>query len=182
SGASGVFANGAAAANTTSETASTPSARRRPRASAGAAESSALRSSLSSTQSCSSPACAMASLGRELLAKERARLLRRAGPGEEVALAFVAAVRAQELQLLRGLHALGEHAQAERVAERDDRLRDRRVAAAFRHRVDEGAVDLYAVHRQAGEVAQAGVAGAEVVHRYLHAELLQALEDGDGAG
>src|SRR6267142_1203311 len=90
--------------------------------------------------------------------------IRGCGLGEQIPLAFVAVVAAQELELLGGLDALGEHAQAQRVAHADDPLREAH---------DERAVDLQAVDRQAGEIRKARVAGAEVVHRDLHAERFQ---------
>src|SRR6266403_1490416 len=96
--------------------------------------------------------------------------IRGCGLGEQIPLAFVAVVAAQELELLGGLDALGEHAQAQRVAHGDDRLGERSVAPALREAHDERAVDLQAVDRQAGEIRKARVAGAEVVHRDLHAE------------
>src|SRR5437016_2358071 len=96
--------------------------------------------------------------------------------GEEITLAFVAVVLAQEGELLRGLHAFGEHTQAEAVAHGDDRLRKRRVAPAFDEARNERPVDLQAVDRQAGEVGEARIAGAEVVHRNLHAEPLEVLQ------
>src|SRR6266850_4023529 len=96
--------------------------------------------------------------------------------GEEIALAFVAAVLAQEAKLLGGLDALGEHAQAERVAHGNDRLRERRVAAALAGLRHERPVDLQAVDRQAREIREARVPGAEVVHRDVHPELLQILQ------
>src|SRR2546425_571309 len=96
---------------------------------------------------------------------------------KQIALVFVAAVPAQELELLRRLDTLGEHPQAQRVPERDDRLRDRRAAAAVGRLDHERPVDLQGVDRQPREVAEARVAGAEVVHRDLPPELLELPED-----
>ena len=45
---------------------------------------------------------------------------------------------------------------------------------------DEGLVDLQLVHRQVAQVGEAGVTGAEVVNRQLHAHRLQAFEGGLG--
>src|SRR6185369_441002 len=75
-----------------------------------------------------------------------------------------------------GLDAFGKHPQAERVPERNDRLRDRRVAPTDRRLDDERPVDLQAVDRKSREVAQARVAGAEIVDRDLYPEALEALQ------
>src|SRR5216683_2820657 len=99
------------------------------------------------------------------------------GRGKEIPLALVAAVRAQEFQLLRGLDPLGDHARRERMRERDDRLRDRRVVPFLVHPADERAVDLEAVDRQPRQIGEARIARAEVVHGDLHAQGLEPLED-----
>ena len=92
---------------------------------------------------------------------------------DQVALRFLAALALQELELRRGLDALGDHAQAERVRQRDDRLRDRLVVPVLLEAVDEALVDLDALDRQPREVGQARIAGAEVVDGDRHAALLQ---------
>src|SRR4029079_3830169 len=104
---------------------------------------------------------------------------RRARPGKQKALALVAMMLAQEIQLGGGLNALGEHAQAERVRHRDDRLRDRCVAPAGGGAHHERAVDLQAIDRQPGQITQARVPRAEVVDRDLHAERLELFQDCD---
>ena len=85
----------------------------------------------------------------------------------------------QEVELRGRLDALGDAAQAERVRQRDDRLRDRLVVAVVLEPVHEPLVDLDALDRQAREVRQARVAGAEVVDRDRHAHLLQLHERRD---
>ena len=65
------------------------------------------------------------------------------------------------------------------MSERDDRLHDCGVPPALLNAHHEGAVDLQAVHRQPGEVVQAGVAGPEVVDRDLDAQLLQGPQNRD---
>ena len=113
------------------------------------------------------------------VSKQRGRIGRGARPRIEISLGLVAALRLQEFALLGRLDPFGEHPQAEPVRERDDRLRDGGVAAALRHRGDERAVDLETVDRQSGEIAQARIAGAEVVDRDQHAERDQPVEDRD---
>src|SRR5713226_1650899 len=99
------------------------------------------------------------------------------GRGKQIPLALVAAVHAQEFQLLHGLDPLGDHAHRERMRERDHRLRDRRIVPSLVYPADERAVDLETVDRQPRQIAQARIAGAEVVHGDLHAQRLEALED-----
>src|SRR5262249_62198432 len=59
---------------------------------------------------------------------------------------------------------------------RDDRLRDGLVVGVARDVLDERAVDLHAVDREALEIAERGVARAEVVDRYRDAERLDPLQ------
>ena len=68
-------------------------------------------------------------------------------------------------------------------AEADDRAGDRRLALVEADPRDERAVDLEHVDRERGEVAQRGVAGAEVVDGEPDAELLELAHPlGDGVG
>src|SRR6267142_3016072 len=101
------------------------------------------------------------------------------GAGKEISLSLVAAVHAQEFQLLHGFDSLCDHPHSERMRERNHRLRDRRVVPPFMGLAYERAVDLQAIDRQPREIAQAGIARTEVVHGDLHAQPLQAVEDGD---
>ena len=84
--------------------------------------------------------------------------------------------RAQELALRLGLDALGHHLDLQRVGERDDGRDDGALVAVGGQLGDEAAVDLHLVHREAAQVGKARVAGAEVVDRDRHADLLQALQ------
>src|SRR6266513_4959194 len=99
--------------------------------------------------------------------------------GKEVPLGLVTTVHAQEFQLLHGLDSLRDHPHPERMGERDHRLGDRRVLPVPAGLAHERPVDLKAIDRQAREIAQARIAHAEVVDGDLHAQLLQAPEDGD---
>src|SRR5690606_10333679 len=104
---------------------------------------------------------------RRLLARARGEQglerLRRRGPGEEVALAEVAAERGEHRELLVGLDALGHRRQAERVRQRDDRGGDRRVLRLAAQPGDERAVELDDVQREAPQLAERRPARAEVV-------------------
>ena len=97
-------------------------------------------------------------------------------PAEQVALHFIAPRLAQEVELLGGLDAFGHHAQVQLVAERDDRLHDHGVVGIGGQIDDERTVDLELVDRKALQVAEARIAGAEIIDRDLHAERLDAAE------
>jgi hypothetical protein len=66
--------------------------------------------------------------------------------------------------LLGGLDALGDRPQAQGVSETDHRFNDRCVLRLFSQPVDKGFVYLYHVHREALEVGEVRVTGAEVVY------------------
>ena len=57
-----------------------------------------------------------------------------------------------------------------------DHLHDRARVLAQQHLVDEGAVDLQRVEREAAQVGQRRVAGAEVVQRHAHAQVAQRVQ------
>lgn len=75
-------------------------------------------------------------------------------PAEQIALDFVTAVLAQEVQLLMGFHAFGDHREVQAVGHGDDGAGDLRVLLAGRQAVDEGAVDLQDVDGELLEVVQ----------------------------
>ena len=100
---------------------------------------------------------------------------------DQIALHLVAAEAAQPQQLALGLDALGDHPQAEAVAEIDDRAHDHLVVQVVLEVLDEGLVDLQPLHRQPLDVGQRRVAGAEIVDRQADAQLVevaQALDRG----
>src|SRR5581483_5581878 len=109
-------------------------------------------------------------------AKERLDLVRGHRHADVVALDLIAAELLQEMHLLVVLDALGDHFQAEGVRERDDHRDDVARIAGVAHAHDEAAVDLQDVDRQARQVAERAVAGAEVVHRHLDAGAAQRLQ------
>ena len=118
---------------------------------------------------------ATAALGQEL-PRDLLERLRRA---QQVALDLGAAERAHVGELLLGLDALdgGDHVEA--VREAGDALDDRERALLVRDVLHERAVDLDLVEREAAQVAQAGVAGAEIVHREVDAERAQLMQGGE---
>ena len=108
-----------------------------------------------------------------------ARSISAAGPrrAEQKTLHLVAAFGAQPVELVHGLHAFGRRGDVEAAAEAGDRAHDRHAVGALRQILDERAVDLDLVERKAAEIAQAGIAGAEIVHRNADAELAQLMQD-----
>jgi len=75
--------------------------------------------------------------------------------------------------LRRRLHALGDHGQSHRRAHCDDGPNDRLILGARPKPGDEGPVDLHARHGMTAQVAQRGVAGAEVVDHDAETERAQ---------
>src|SRR3569833_1286816 len=92
-----------------------------------------------------------------------AELIVRQRAGEQEALRLLAPVAAQELELRLGLDAFGDAAQAQRVGQRDDRVRDCLVVGVLLQAVHEASVDLDALDRQSRKVGKARIAGAEVI-------------------
>ena len=98
-----------------------------------------------------------------------------------MALGVVAAEAAQLRELRLVFDPLGDHVEREGPRHADDRLDDRRPLLLDAERVDEGAVDLERVEREAVEVGERRVAGAEVVEDEPHAELAERLQGRLGA-
>ena len=88
--------------------------------------------------------------------------LRRA---EQIALHLRTTERAQHFALLLGLDAFGRRRHAARGGDIDDRLDDAGRALRLADIGDEAAVDLDLVEREALQIAQRGIAGAEIVER-----------------
>ena len=80
------------------------------------------------------------------------------------------------MELAARLDPLGDRDQAERVGEADEVGGDRRVLGVVLDALDERAVDLDHVDREAAQLAERREAGAEVVDRDPHAEVVQLLE------
>ena len=94
-------------------------------------------------------------------------------PAEAVALHGMHAGGAQEQLLVGGLDAFGGHLHAEAAAEADDGVHDRGGVGRLFDRAHEAAVDLELVEREAAQIEQARIAGAEIVERKPHAERLE---------
>ena len=76
-----------------------------------------------------------------------------------------------------GFDAFGGSIHAQRLGETDDRGDDRRIAVALLgDAADEALVDLDLVERSVLQIAERGIAGAEIVQRQAHAQQLQLIE------
>src|SRR5471030_2763007 len=102
--------------------------------------------------------------------------LGRRGLGKQVALHLVAAGKPEQNPLMLRLHPLDHHRQAERAAERYDRLDDHATIGGAAKRTDKAAVDLELVERKALQVAKIGITRAEIIECKAHAERMQVLD------
>jgi hypothetical protein len=82
--------------------------------------------------------------------------------------------------LFFGLDAFGHDRQVEVLGQVEHGVADRRVLGRARQVLDEGAVDLQHRDREALQVGQRGIAGAEVVDRDARVALGHLGEDGLG--
>src|ERR1039458_2087338 len=98
-------------------------------------------------------------------------------PTEQEALNVRASQAREKGCLLLRLHALGRHVKAEIARDRDDRRDDGLVLLVMGHAGHEGLVYLQAPDGKVLEVVQRRMAGSEVVHRDLDAEVGQLGED-----
>nr|WP_228430773.1 hypothetical protein [Baekduia soli] len=96
-----------------------------------------------------------------------------------MALGDVAAHRAQLLQRLGALDALGHDREAQALGHLDGRGHDDGVGGVLGHPGDERAVDLDPAHGQVPQVGQRRVPGPEVVERDAHAERGDGVQDGE---
>ncbi len=88
----------------------------------------------------------------------------------------------QDAGLTCRLHPFGHQLQPQAVAHGDDGLHQAVAAGAVLDVHDEGAVDLERVERELGQVAERGIAGAEVVQRHAHAQRPQPRQHGAHVG
>src|SRR6266849_997740 len=92
---------------------------------------------------------------------------------EHVALRVFAAELVELDRIGIGFGALGDHIHAQIVGERDDRAQDHRPLA-LAGGAHEGLIDLERVEREALQVGERGMSGAEIVERQAGAELADA--------
>ena len=113
------------------------------------------------------------------LVRKAPDLVRRDRPREAESLQLVALVLAQERDLVVVLDALGDDAQIELLAQRDDGGRHGAVVDVGWQPLDERPVDLETRDRERLQRAEARIAGAEVVDGDLNAEALQLVHGSD---
>jgi hypothetical protein len=97
-------------------------------------------------------------------------------PAVVVALDLVAAEFLKEVRLLPGLDALGDHLQPEAPGQGQDGPGDGNILRVAGQILDEATVDLQGIDGQALQVAERGIAGAEVIDRHPDAELAEFAE------
>src|SRR5712691_9039573 len=113
---------------------------------------------------------------RFLLTQQRRDLVAGHRLADEVALHLVAAREPQGVRLVFRIDALGHDRQPQRARERDDGGDERHRVRLLQHGDDERAVDLERLYRELREVAERGIAGAEVVDGDAHPQLAQGPE------
>src|ERR1700687_3305870 len=86
------------------------------------------------------------------------------GPAEEVALSFRTVLGLKECELFLRFDALGNHALLEAFCHVNDGAHDGRVSGIASNSVDEGLVNFQDINGKLLKIAEAGKAGAEVIH------------------
>src|SRR5664279_5216984 len=98
------------------------------------------------------------------------------GAGEEVALAAVARLAPDVVELAGVLDAFGERLDAESLAELDEGVDDGAGLGVSGDVTHERPVDLQRIDGELAQVAEAGIARAEVVDRDAHAQCLEGVQ------
>src|SRR3984957_3784051 len=101
--------------------------------------------------------------------RELAVRLRRA---EKIALHEFAALAPQTGELFMSFNAFRGDLHIQAASKADDRANDRKGALVVGQTLNERTIDLDLVERHVAKVAQAGIAGAEIVQRQPNAPLL----------
>src|SRR5215469_9789546 len=78
-----------------------------------------------------------------------------------------------------GFNAFSGRACAKAAPQCTDRLHNGNAVLVARQVANEGLIDLDLVKREAAQIAQAGIPGAKIVHRYVHAKLTKLAENGE---
>src|SRR6202046_1255852 len=89
-------------------------------------------------------------------------------PTEEVALPFRAALDLKECELLLRFDALGNHAQVQILAQVNNGTDDCGVVSIAGDALDEGPIYFQDINGKFLKIAQAGVAGPEVIHSQVY--------------
>jgi hypothetical protein len=95
---------------------------------------------------------------------------------EEVALSFGALLGLKKCSLVLGFDALGDHQMFEALSHANDSSYNLRVIAACGDLLDERPIYLQYVNGKLTKIAQAGVAGAEVIHSKAYTHLFQIIK------
>ncbi len=117
---------------------------------------------------------AVAGLGKEC--RDRAG---RQGRAEEKALNLGTTLLADQIELIGGLNALGRGGHAEAAAKADDRPDDRDAVGLRGDILHERAIDLDLVEGKGAQVAEAGIAGAEIVKRNADTNAAKTMKRGE---
>jgi len=96
--------------------------------------------------------------------------------GKIIPLKNIAVTALQEIHLRLGLHAFGDHRQAQVVCHGDNALSDGGVMTISADVLNERAVDLDLVDGQTLELAEAGKTGAEIIQGNAHPQRLEPVQ------
>ncbi|MCY1187615.1 hypothetical protein D9M73_286140 [compost metagenome] len=88
------------------------------------------------------------------MTEDRAQLTQGDGAAEQITLDEIATLLGEELVLLHGFHAFGDHLQVQGMGHDDDGLDNFHVLPAVRHILNEGTIDLQGVQGQTLEIGQ----------------------------
>src|SRR5215203_4278287 len=113
------------------------------------------------------------------LSKQQGDLTGRQRLAVQVSLDFSAAFAIQAMPLILGLDSLGGSRYSEADPEPHDGADDRQAFFVREQVLDQRLIDLELVEFEVAQVADAGIAGTEVVQRYPDSKLLQLIENSD---
>ena len=91
---------------------------------------------------------------QRIIAELRFKLAGWHRPAEQIALNLITTMLTQEVQLLVGFHALGDHRQVQAVSHGDDRPGNLRILFTGRQAIDKRTVDFQHVDRELLEVVE----------------------------
>src|ERR1700722_18625106 len=98
-------------------------------------------------------------------------------PAEEEPLSLVAVDLVEKSCLLGVFDAFDRYPHVQLASERDDRFHDRPcITTGAVEALHEAAVDLDLVEREAPQIAEARIAGTEIVHHDCHAHRLERVQ------
>src|SRR5437016_2358151 len=100
------------------------------------------------------------------------------GPAEEVALSFCAKLGLKVCPLFLCFDALGNHEVLEALSHVNYSAHDGRVIGIGSNLVDKGLVNFQDINGKLPKIAEAGIAGAEVIHRKVNPHRFELLKYG----